>query len=215
LCGRSNRNSVVQAALLLLCGSLAAGCMQKNGGTRVQEIPSDVREYLTAGDGLARKSVEAQHPDIRQKLQTPDTRAKLIRYLASDEPWQDPSPGMAVNTLGVLQAGAKQEEVPVIRPYLMHPQPQLRLRAYEFLMSVYYPAGERGSMLTLFQSMLLDSEDTIRMQGAQFIKGMKGQTELQPFLERWLKLAPQKGWDKTDSFGAVQNLVAPGQPSPR
>ena len=173
----------------------------------MREIPQEVQEYLTAGDGLGRKAVEAQHPDVKRKLQSPETREKLMAYLASEEPWKD-APGFTINALGVVQTGAKAGEAETIRPLLLHPEGMVRGKAYEFLMAIYYPAGERGSMLTLFQSMLMDSDGMVRAQGAQFIKGMKGQAELKPFLERWLKLAPARGWDKHESFENVQNLVA-------
>lgn len=175
----------------------------------MQGIPAEVREFLTAGDGLARKAVQEQHPDIKERLRSPEIRAKLMHYLASDEPWRDPEPGFTINALGVVQEGAQARETAGIRPLLMHPEGMVRLGAYQFLMAVYYPAGERGSMMTLFQSMLLDPDAMVRAQGAQFIKGMQAQAEMRPFLERWAKLAPSRGWDKDDGFEAVRRLLTP------
>ena len=76
------------------------------------------------------------------------------------------------------------------------------------LMAIYYP-GERGSVLTLCQSMLLDADPMVRIQGAQWIEGLglQGPAELKPFLERWVKLAPSRGWDRDDGFEAVRSLV--------
>jgi hypothetical protein len=195
----------------LLAGAVVASCMQKKGGSRMQEIPTEVREYLTAGDGLARKAVQAQHPDIKEKLQSPEMRVKLLQYLAGEEPWQDADPGLAINALGVVQTGAKAEETASIRPLLMHREGMVRLGAYQFLMAVYYPAGERGSMLTLFQAMLLDPEAMVRAQAAQFIRGLKMHAPLKPFLERWVKLAPARGWDKDDSFEVVRSMLTASQ----
>jgi len=177
----------------------------------MQKIPAEVREYLTAGDGLARKAVQAEHPDIKQKLESPEVRAALLQYLGGEEPWQDPDPGFTINAFGVVQTGAKAEEAGSIRPLLMHREGRVRLGAYHFLMAIYYPAGERGSMLTLLQTMLLDPDAMVRAQGAQYIKGLKGQDEVKPFLERWVKLAPSKGWDHDDGFEAVRRLLAPPQ----
>jgi hypothetical protein len=191
---------------LMLLWAIPAGCMQRKEATKMQGVPKDVQEYLTAGDSLARKSVEEKHPNIRKKLESPETRAALLRYLASNEPWEEAHPGAVINALGVIQPGASASEAVHLRPLLMHPVGAVRLGAYDFLMAVYYP-DDRGSVLTLLQAMLLDADDSVRAQGAQYVKGIKGQPELGPFLERWLKLAVARGWSNQESFEMVQRLV--------
>jgi hypothetical protein len=172
------------------------------------ELPADVLEYLTAGDGLGIRAVEAKYPGIRTKLKSPEIRAALFRYLASDEAWQAAHPGALIGAIGVVRDGAVAAEIPFVRPLLLHPEGKVRLQAYEFLMAVYYP-NHLETVLTLLPLMLLDGDDGVRAQGAQYIKGLKTPEEIRPFLDRWLALAPTRGWDKQDSFEIVQGLVKP------
>jgi hypothetical protein len=172
----------------------------------MQELPSDVQEYLTAGDALGIRAVEEKHPDIRKKLRSPEIRAAIFRYLTSDEPWREANPGAVIGALRVVHDGATAAEIPLVRPLLMHPEGKVRLEVYQFLMTVYYP-NQRESVLTLLQAMLLDGDDAVRAQGAQYIKGFKTPEELKPFLDRWLALAPKRGWDKQESFEIVQGLM--------
>jgi hypothetical protein len=37
------------------------------------------------------------------------------------------------------------------------------------------------------------------------------QALLKPFLERWVKLAPARGWDKDDSFEVVRSMLTASQ----
>lgn len=172
----------------------------------MQELPADVREFLTAGDALGIRAVEEKHPNIRQKLRSPEIRAALFRYLAGDEPWREGNPGAVISALRVVHNGAAAAEIPLVRPLLMHPEGTVRLQVYEFHMAVYYPK-QRDSMLTLLPAMLLDSHDAVRAQGARYIDGLKIPPELRPFLERWLALAAKRGWEGEESFELVQDLV--------
>jgi hypothetical protein len=172
----------------------------------MQDLPPDVREYLTAGDALGMVAVEEKYPDIRKKLRSPEIRAALLRYLASDEPWQEPNPGPIIGALRVVRETPTAAEIPLLRPLLMHPEPAVRQPVYEYMMSVYYPS-QRESVHTLLQSMLLDGHDSVRAQAANYIKGLKTPEELRPFLNRWLALAAKRGWNKQESFEIVQGLV--------
>lgn len=172
----------------------------------MQELPADVREYLTAGDALGIRAVEERHPNIRQKLKSPEIRAALFRYLASDEPWQGGHPGAVIGALKVVHSGAAAAEIPLVRPLIMHPEGIVRLQVYQFQMAVYYP-NQRESILAVLQDMLLDGDEAVRAQAVQYVEGLKVPQELRPFLERWLALAPGRGWDKHDSYEAVRALL--------
>jgi hypothetical protein len=172
----------------------------------MQQLPADVREYLTAGDALGIRAVEEKHPNIRQKLKSPEIRAALFRYLSSDEPWQGDHPGAVISALKVVHSGAAAAEIPLVRPLVMHPEGTVRLQVYQFQMAVYYP-DQREPLLALLQAMLLDDHDAVRAQAARYIEGLEAPPELRPFLERWLRLAPGRGWDKHDSFGMIRNLI--------
>ena len=193
---------------LVVFGAIVATCMQRKD-SKMLELPADIKEYLSAGDGLGRKAAEANHPGLQKKLESAETRAAILKYLASDDPWHESNPGIVINALGLIQKGASASEIPLVRPLVLHPEGMVRLGAYDFLFAVYYPAGDRASMINLLQSMLLDSHDMVRSQAAQYVKGLKVPAELKPFLERWIKLAPARGWQKQESFELIERLLKP------
>ena len=171
----------------------------------LDQIPIEVRDYLTANDGLAQAAVKEKYPNLRQTLDAPETRAAIIRYLASREPWADKS-GFTRNVLGFLQNGASEEEAASIRPLLRHPDPWVRLRTYEYLMAIYYPPRDHQAMSNLFQEMLDDSDEIVRVQAARWIKGLNMSSEMHDFLQRWVKLAVERKWDTQESFSLIQAL---------
>lgn len=170
----------------------------------IDEIPVEVRDYLTAGDGLAQAAVIERYPDVRRSLESPDVRAAILRYLASGEAWRDP--GFAINALAYLQGGASAKEVPAVRNLMTHPNPWVRVRACEYMLGVYYPAQDRVSMVSLFETMLNDKDEIVRVQGARWIRDFKAAPEMQSTLQNWLKIAAQRKWDGAESFQIVHSL---------
>lgn len=152
----------------------------------MQGIPPEVYEYLSTGDRLGQVAVEEAHPNVKETLNAPQTRQALLHYLAGDDPWTTPSPGFAVNAITFLMSGAKAEEAPFVRPLVMHRQPEVRVRAYDFL--VVLAATDRAALLILLQTMLLDPNDMIRSAGMRHIRRTGTQGDLAPFLERWSKM---------------------------
>lgn len=171
------------------------------------EIPIEVQDYLTAGDGLAQASVREQYPNLDDILNAPATRVALLAYLASDEPLKDAAPGFTIAALAFLQSAASAKESVSIRHLLRHPNSWVRVRAAEYMMAVYYPAHDRSSMLSLFKELLDDPDEVVRVQGARWIKGTGTAQDLQSFLENWLVLARKNKWDGTESFQTIQTLV--------
>ncbi|HOU40207.1 MAG TPA: hypothetical protein PK829_02960, partial [Promineifilum sp.] len=83
----------------------------------------------------------------------------------------------------------------------------VRLAAYEFLLTLYYPDKNREALLQLLQNMLSDSEDAIRAAGARYADQADVAAELRSFLLRWQKTAPGQGWANTESFELVGRLL--------
>jgi hypothetical protein len=177
------------------------------GKTMKNEIPIEVRDYLTAGDGLAQAAVHEQYPNLDQVLNAPTTRSAILRYLSSDEPLTDPSSDLTINALGFLQSAATAKESASIRHLLRHPNPWVRVTTAEYMMAVYYPARDRNSMLTLFKEMLNDTDEVVRVQAARWVKGINAAPDLEGFLENWLALARKNKWDKTESFQMIAALA--------
>ncbi len=139
--------------------------------TRRDEIPESVREYMTAADGLGHFAVQQRHPDLEQVLHSPGTRQTLLRYLSSREAWQDTSVNFTMNILAFLLGNATLSEAPIVRPFLRHPHAGVRLRAYQYLMGVYYPARDRGAIDPLLKDMAADPDAAIRDQAETWRKG--------------------------------------------
>ena len=171
----------------------------------MQGVPIEVEEYLSAGDGLGQVSVEEAHPNVKQTLNAPETRRALLRYLAGDAPWETASSGLVIGTLTFVLAAAVPPEAPSVRPLLLHPVPEVRTRAYLFLVA----AGrqDRAEVVALLQSMLLDPDDMVRTTGVREIERTGTVAELRTLLERWMKLAHVRGWDEQESHELLGALL--------
>ncbi len=165
-----------------------------------------LRDYLTAGDGLAQAAVREKYPDLQHTLDAPETRTAILHYLASREPFRDKS-GLTMNALGFLQSGASEKELAGIRTLTKHSDPWVRVKTYEYQMAIYYPARDRKSMANLFQEMLNDSDEVVRVQSARWIKNLNMSSEMHDFLQSWVKLAIDHKWDMQESFAIVQQLL--------
>jgi hypothetical protein len=170
----------------------------------MENIPVEVREYLSTGDGLGRAAVEQRYPKVKIVLNLPETRRALLEYLASDDPWLTPSPGFAMSTLTFVLSGAVQEETRFVRPLVLHPVAEVRLRAYTFLAQA--AMQDRVAQVELFEAMVMDSDDMVRSTGARLIEQTKTVPELRPLLERWLKVATARGWSG-ESKELIERLV--------
>src|SRR5580658_10846937 len=125
----------------LLIAGAAGGMAMNNGKKLINQIPTEVRDYLTAGDGLAKAAVQEKYPNVETTLRAPATRAAIVQYLGSKEPQQDP-PSLTINALAYLQSGASVKESAILLPLAQHPNAWVRLRVYEYMMAIYYPAHD-------------------------------------------------------------------------
>ncbi len=174
----------------------------------MQEIPTEVREYLSVNDSLARLQLFQNHPGLKDLLEDPQTRAAVLDWLGSEEAWEGSRSTFVVSCLELLRPAAQPSDEQIVRAFLLHPDPFVRLRAYEILLTLYYPEHNRNAMFLLLHGMLSDPDDRVRVSAASYIRGVGAAGELEGFLRRWLKLAPEKGWEGSESFELVQQLLA-------
>ncbi|RIK44206.1 MAG: hypothetical protein DCC55_03180 [Chloroflexi bacterium] len=149
-----------------------------------------------------------RHPDLNQSLRDPSTRAALLEWLASDAARDPAQSGTVANTLEFLRIGATPTEAMTIRPFLLHPDPFVRLRAYEFLLTLYFPDKNREAMLLLFHNMLTDRDEAVRSLAVSYIERANAVAELRGVLETWLQTARQQGWENTETLELVERLLA-------
>ncbi len=106
-----------------------------------------------------------------------------------------------------MRSKAQESEAAAVKPFLMHPDSFVRLKAYEFLLTLYFPDRNREAMFLLFNGMLSDREDQIRAQAARYIQRANAVADLKDFLSRWLKQASRQGWETTESYELVEQLL--------
>lgn len=174
----------------------------------MQEIPAEVREYLSVNDSLARLQLFQDHPGLKDLLEASGTRAALLDWLGGEEAWEESRSTFVVSCLELLRSTAQPSDEQIVRAFLLHPNPFVRLRAYELLLTLYYPETNRNAMFLLLHGMLSDADDRVRVSAAAYIQGIGAAGELKSFLERWLKLAPERGWQGTESYELVERLLA-------
>ncbi len=173
----------------------------------MESFPDQVKEYLASDDALVRKQLFQREPGLQQTLADPETRAAILNWLADDQAWEPSVEGLIQNCLIFLQGDASVSEDKTVRSFLLHPNPYVRLRAYEFLLSLYFPDKNREALFLLLHGMLSDSDDAVRTQAARYIERAGAVEELSQFLERWYKTAPNLGWEGTESFELVGRLL--------
>jgi hypothetical protein len=62
-------------------------------------------------------------------------------------------------------------------------------------------------MVSLFQQMLMDSDEVVRVQAARWIKGLNVASDMRGFLQRWMKDAVDRKWDALESFEIVRESL--------
>ncbi len=173
----------------------------------MDNIPIEARAYLSTNDSIARAQLAQRYPDLTTTLTDPTVRAAVLAWLAGDDAWDEANTSFTLNALRYLRSAADPSEAQAIRPFLLHPQPNVRLAAYEFLLTLYYPNKNREALLQLLQNMLSDSEDMIRSAGARYADQVGIAAELHSFLLRWQKTAHDKGWVDSESYELVGRLL--------
>jgi len=172
------------------------------------EIPPEVKAYLVSPNVLAREQLRQSYPDLEQVMSDPQTRKAIVDWLTSDDAWVEANASFAMRCLEFLLENASEEDATVVKTFLLHPDPLVRLRAFEFLLTLYFPDKNREAMFLLLHSMLFDSDDPVRVVGASYIDRANAIGELRQFLQRWIKVAISRGWENTRSYELVGQLLA-------
>jgi HEAT repeat protein len=172
----------------------------------MQNIPAPVLQYLATKDSLIRAQIAAEHPDLQQILGNPATRSAILDWLRSEAAWEPSAASLVSNCLELLRGGSA-EETPVVRPFVLHPDPFVRIGAFEVLLSLYYPDKNPHALLLVFQNMLSDNADNVRSLAAHYIETIQVTGELKEFLERWHKNARNVGWEATESFERIGRIL--------
>ncbi len=176
-------------------------------GGYMQQIPAEVREYLSTNDTLYRAQLSQRYPHLHDTLAAPTTQTAVLNWLTSDEAWDQSLSGFVVNCLMFLRSDATSEKAQIARNFLVHADPYVRLQAYEFLLTLYFPNNNPEALLMLLQTMLLDADDGVRAQAASYIERANAVSELRGFLNSWLKGAQSRGWAGAESFELVERLL--------
>ncbi|HEY3838009.1 MAG TPA: hypothetical protein VGL72_15620 [Bryobacteraceae bacterium] len=197
-----------QTGMMRLVGFLAVAAIggMAMDNKKIDQIPTEVRDYLTAGDGLAQFAVHEKYPHVEQTLNSAATRTAILEYLGSKEPWQDP-PTLTINAIAFLQTKATAKEAEIIRPLVGHANPWVRLKVHEYMMAVYYPAHDRAAMISLFEEMLGDRDELVRVQAARWIKALNFSGEMHDYLQQWTMRAEQRKWNQQESFGMIKEML--------
>lgn len=170
-------------------------------------IPADVRRYLAAGDSLARAQVTSDHPDVGDRLADPRTRESVLAWLRSDEATQPEASHLVAGCLTFLRPAAEPAEVSAVRPFTLHPDAVIRLRAFEFLLTLYFPDRNREALLMVLQAMLADAADPVRTLGMRYVERADAAGELDTYLRGWVREAPAKGWHTGEAAELAPRLL--------
>jgi hypothetical protein len=185
---------------------LLTGMAMNNAKKLINQIPTEVRDYPTAGDGLAKAAVQEKYANVETTLLAPARRAAIVQYLGSKEPQQDP-PSLTIDALAYLQRGASVKESATLLPPAQHPNAWVPLRVYEYMMAFHYPVRDEPSMVNLFVKMLADSDEVVRVQAARWIKGLNLAGRMRAALQQWTRQASARKWDQYESFESIQGLL--------
>jgi hypothetical protein len=171
-------------------------------------LSEGVLEYLDARDALTREAVFRRHPALRDAVGTPGLRSELVEWLGTDPPWQPEQAERTARAIDLVRSGEAEDDAPTIKPFLLHPAERVRLRAYEFLLGLYFPDRNPDAVFLLLTGMLSDESEMVRSSGAAYVARVGARDQLRPFLQRWLAMAAARGWQGSESHDLVTRLLA-------
>ena len=171
------------------------------------DIPDAVRSYLATEDALARAQLVADHPEIEAVLADDDTRRAILDWLSEAEAHRPENTSLVAGSLEFLRSGAGPQDAAAVRSYTLHPDSGVRLRAFELLLTLYFPDRNRDALLMVLQSMLTDADDLVRTAGARYVDRAGAAPELGAFLAGWTQEAPARDWHTGESAEVVDRLL--------
>jgi hypothetical protein len=172
------------------------------------EIPPAVREYLSTEDVLYRAELSRRKPEVEEQLRAAATRAAVREWLGSEDAQDESRGNLVANALNyLLSAGPDRNDIRLVRSFLQHPLSLVRLRAYEYLASMYFRDGRRDALLEVLARMLDDPHDSVRAQSIRLIQRVGADAELHPVLVQWHRAADQRGFVGGESYELASRLI--------
>ena len=172
------------------------------------DLPESVRSYLATEDALARAQLVADHPEIEAVLADAATRQTILDWLSGAEAQHPEHTSLVLGSLEFLRSGADPQDAAAVRSYTLHPDAGVRLRAFELLLTLYFPDRNREALLMVLQAMLTDADDRVRSAGARYVDRAGAAAELGTFLAGWSQQASARDWHTTESAEVVDRLLS-------
>lgn len=171
------------------------------------DLPDSVLQYLVSADSLVRAQLIAAHGDLPAILSSLETRSALLRWLGSGDAFEPAVASLVVSALELLRLGESEQEEAIVRTFLLHENQEVRLRAYECLLTRYFPDKNRQAMVLLLHSMVTDESDMVRTAATDYIQRARIENEMRDFLARWIPFATRRGWIASESYELVERLL--------
>jgi hypothetical protein len=191
---------------LLAAGSAVAAAGYYSEAT-METIPAEVKEYLSSKDSHFRAELTRRRPKLVDMVNSKETRTVLFDWLASPQSWHASFSAFTANILEFLRNGAVPRETSIVRPFLLHEDALVRLRAYEFLFTVYFSRKSRESMLLLLNSMLRDPDELVKTQSIRYIERAQLTAHFRPEFDRLRTDAEARGARATESYELLQRFL--------
>jgi hypothetical protein len=205
-----NKYQPERFSLLLLAIGLCISISAEKKGNVVMEkeyFTPDVKEYLSATDPMSRAGVKTRYPGIENKMKEPRTHSDILTWLASEFPWKSEYASFAANCLSFLYSEASESERERLRPFLLHYDAQVRLKAYDYFVLTYFPDKNKQALLLLMESMLVDDDDRVRIAGIRYIERIGAEKEFINVFRAWQFLASLKAWQQSGSAELVAGII--------
>jgi hypothetical protein len=174
----------------------------------MRTLPDEIRAYLVIrADARMLASLRERHPDLEERMNSPDTRRALVSWLGGDEARAQEHAPLTAAALKFLYSARDDEEAAVVTALLEHPSALVRLRSFEALLIPLFADRQIERLKPLLRTMLADADDLVRSAGARYMERSGTADDLRPFLEAWRTAAPARGWESTESFELVTRLL--------
>lgn len=173
----------------------------------MKNFSEELKAYFSSGDALSRAQLLQMHPQLQETLNSPELLTELLQWLSTNEPWDEANVSLTINVLGFLRAHSRESDASIIKVFLLHTNALVRLRVYEYLLTLYFPDKNREALFLLLQGMLSDHDEQVRAEAASYIQRADAVEYLRGFLERWIKTAADQGRGNTESFELIERLL--------
>lgn len=204
------KSALVFYALFPISISICTGVSAQKKGEKNMDldgISQDVREYLATNDSLYRACVRQKYPDIENKMKRAQTRNEIMTWLAGESPWKQEYASFAANCLEFLRAEASESESGALKPFLLHYDPLVRLRAYDYFVVTYFLDKNTQALLRLLESMLIDDDNRVRVAGIRYMERIGAEKEYLGFFKAWQIRAAMKGWLESESAELIMEIL--------